>query len=399
MDMKSALNVTETKVKTFQRKLEESIQNLTDAETLLDRAIRIKEQQDKLLPLFQIISQEQRAKECRLDLLLASIIILSVGTFDQKLSQLIQAYDPNNIGYFNIQFLIAIQTLFHEAFYTLNYISYPPIYDEIVNNTQRILLTSYSSFIPLSQRESLTFSSCNQIKLNKYELKQFLTNIIGMSKKLSNLVGLLPNEKYSTYQRNQMSFLSLNKNNLISYSTTQYRSHYSITQYKPLLAPEHVRQIHEFALNMGINDPNRVSYQKFLKKSNKSNDSNVIPLDTGHLMNVIVYDNKIQNNCALKIQTMIRAYLQRRKAEFEAKRQAFRQARKFALIEMKEKILKEFKRREAFEGTAKMKWDAQVFYNHFYYFYYFFLLFLMFNYIYILGKNETSKITFKWYKS
>jgi hypothetical protein len=94
--MKSALNVTETKVRTFQRKLEESIANLTDAETLLDRAIRIKEQQDKLLPLFQILSNESRGHQCRLDLALASVIILSSGTFDQKLSQLLRALSLSN---------------------------------------------------------------------------------------------------------------------------------------------------------------------------------------------------------------------------------------------------------------------------------------------------------------
>ncbi len=366
--MKSALNVTETKVKTFQRKLEEAIQNLSDAETLLDRAIRIKEQQDKLLPLFQIISGESRPKECRLDLTLASIIILSTGTFDQKLSQLIQAYDPNHSGYFNIHFLIAIQYLFHETFYTLNYISFPPRRDEIVNNTQRILLTEYSNcFHPerLPQSSS-TYTSptlmaaCSHIYLNQYELKQFLVNCLGMSRSLCQLVGVLTTEKYSTYQRNQMSALSLNRQNLISYSTTLYRTHFSLTQHRPLLNPEHVRKIHDLALNMGTVDPNRTNYQKFIKKVKKASDSEVVPVDTGHLMNVLVYQDRIRNQCALKIQTIIRAYLQRRKAEIEAKKQAFRQARKLALLEMKEKVLKEFKRREAFEGTAKMKWDAQV---------------------------------------
>lgn len=363
LDMKSALNVTETKVRTFQRKLEESIANLADAETLLDRAIRIKEQQDKLLPLFQILSQESRGRACRLDLALASVIILSTGTFDQKLTQLLRAYDPDQSGTFNIQFLVAIQVLFHEAFYMLNYLPYPPSRDEIIHTTERIL-SSYCTTLPpqvlSSSSSSLTYSSLSSIVLNQYELKQFLINAIGTSKKLCSLIGVLPSERYSTYQRNQMSFLSLNRLNLISYSTTQYRAHHSITQYRPLLAPEHVRQIHDFALNKGTVDPNRPNYQKFLKKVKSTNDSDLVPLDTGHLMNVKVYSDRIRNNAALKIQTIMRAYLHRREAEFEAKRQAFSQARKFALLEMKEKVLKEFKRREAFEGTAKMKWDAQV---------------------------------------
>jgi hypothetical protein len=352
--MKSALNVTETKVRTFQRKLEESIASLTDSETLLDRAIRIKEQQDKLLPLFQILSKEARGHACRLDLALASVIILSSGTFDQKLTQLLHAYDPDRSGQFDLRFLVAIQMLFHETFYVLNYLSFPPSRDEILNHTQRALLQLSSS------SSSASASSVTNVILTQYELKQFLVTSLGMSKKLCGLVGILPTEKYSTYQRNRMSVLSLNRLNLISYSTTLYRAHYTLTTYRPLLAPEHMRQIHDLSLNMATLDPLRMNYDKFIKKAKQQSDSEVIPLDTGHLMSVKIYQKRTHNNSALKIQTMIRAYLQRRQAEEEAKRQAFRQAKKYAVVEMKEKVLKEFRRREGFEGTAKMKWDAQV---------------------------------------
>jgi hypothetical protein len=115
------------KLKTQKRELEEGLESLSDAETLLDRAVRIKEQQDQLLPLFQLITKEDRPKECRLDVMMACIAILCTGTFDQKIAQVVQAYDSMKTGYYSYSFIIDIQLLFHEVFYVLNYLPFRPI--------------------------------------------------------------------------------------------------------------------------------------------------------------------------------------------------------------------------------------------------------------------------------
>ena len=348
LDMKSALNVTETKVRTMQRRLEEALTSLSDAETLLDRSVRIKDQQDKLLPLFQIVSQLPRgAKECRLDILLACIVILCSGTLDQKLSQVIQAYDPDRCGLFGYKFLVRLQLIFHEAFFRLKYLPFPPVEPEVRHFTERYLL-----------ERGLT--DISRVKINQYELKQFVVACVGCNKTLCSLVGAGLKIPYGTYQRNRMAEVALNERGLISKSTLMYRYHFNVTRFRSLLEAEHVSHIHDLALSMGANDPLKTDYTRFTRKAKKASDSAVVPLDTGHLTNLKHYSDTIKNDCALVIQTCARAYVQRRQAEFQAKRQAFTQAKVMAMQEMKEKVLKEFKKREGLEGPPKMKWDAQV---------------------------------------
>jgi hypothetical protein len=346
--MKSALNITETKVRTMQRRLEEGLNNLSDAETLLDRSVRIKDQQDKLLPLFQIVSQLPRgAKECRLDLMLASIVLLCSGTFDQKLTQVIQAYDADRTGLFGFKFLVRIQMVFHEALFRLKYLPFGPIESEVIYFTERALLEK-------------GFTDISKVKINQYELKQFVAACVGTNKMLCTLTGVSPKTPYGTYQRNKMSELALNERGLINKSTLVYRYHYNMIRYKKVLDPEHVCTMHDMALSMGANDPLKTDYTRFTRKAKKQSDSAVVPLDTGHLTNLKYYSDQIKNDAALVIQTCARAYVQRRQAEFQAKRQAFTQAKLLAMQEMKEKVLKEFRKREEMEGPPKMKWDAQV---------------------------------------
>jgi hypothetical protein len=347
MEMKSSLNVVETKVRTAKRLLEEGLESLSDAETLLDRAVRIKRQQDQLLPLFQLITGEDRPKECRLDIMLACITILCTGTFDQKMAQITQAYDIMRSGYYGFSFIRDFQLLFHEAFYVLNYLPFMPIRSDIVNATERMFM----------ERGVRDFSKG---KLNLFELKEYLVSTVGLSEPLTRLLGVPQKEHFGSYQRNKMNPTALVERCLIAPSTARYRMHFSLISYKPQLHPEHVSSVHELALSMGINDPLQTDYSKFKKSLAKKSHSNVVPLDNGHLVYRKDLDDRVKCQAATVLQTMIRASLQRRAAEREAKQQAFFQAKNTAMEDMKAKVLLEFKKREASDGTVKMKWDAQV---------------------------------------
>jgi hypothetical protein len=347
MEMKSSLNVVETKVRTAKRELEDGLESLSDAETLLDRAVRIKEQQDQLLPLFQSIAGQARPKECRLDVMLACIAILCTGTFDQKIAQVIQAYDVLRTGYFDLGFIRDLQLLFHEAFHVLNYLPFKPIRSDVTNAIERMFM----------ERGIEDFS---QGRLNMYELKEYLVSTVGLSEPLTRLLGVPQKEHFGSYQRNKMSPNALVERCLIAPSTARDRAHFSRICYQPRLHPEHVMAVHELALGMGTNDPLQADYSKFRKSLEKKSNSNVVPLDNGHLVYRKDLLDCVQSHAATVIQTMVRASQQRREAEREAKQQAFFQAKTTAMEDMKAKVLREFKKREATEGTAKMKWDAQV---------------------------------------
>jgi hypothetical protein len=90
------MNVAVTAVKSAQKRLERALEGLADAKTLLHRAVRIYNQQRSFLPFFKLLSGVEDGvlpTECTLNYMLSALIMLSTGTFDQKLNMLFGLYD------------------------------------------------------------------------------------------------------------------------------------------------------------------------------------------------------------------------------------------------------------------------------------------------------------------
>jgi hypothetical protein len=118
--------------------------------------------------------------------------------------------------------------------------------------------------------------------------------------------------------------------------------------------------LHERAMAQGENDPYKADYTRFITKPSKKARSLIQPLVHGHLMCLTYQVDKQRTEAAIKIQSVMRSYAERKLAELAAKKQAYGEAREAAVKEMKEKVVKEFKKRESGTGVGKMKWDAQV---------------------------------------
>lgn len=121
-----------------------------------------------------------------------------------------------------------------------------------------------------------------------------------------------------------------------------------------------MQRLHELALAMGESDPNRPDYSRYVKTKQAKKRSLVDPLSHGHLNNCDYIRMNKEKFAAVRLQAMFRAHRDRRVAEIAAKKQAFEEAKLFAIKEMKKVITDEFRTRESSSGVGKLKWDAQV---------------------------------------
>lgn len=345
MEMRPMINIAETKVRECQRRVEDALGSLSDAETLLDRAVRMKSQQDSLLPLFQMIARSEKPKECPLNLFIVAMVALAVGTIDQKLATLLHNFDKDKTGFFDFTFIKRVVLLFHEALYRIDIIPFAPIPQEVHGLIERAYIDHDLPFTGL---------------LTQYETKQLFVSMIEASGPLTEYFGVARKMRFSTYQRNNMSAISLLRRCHLTPSAAYYRNHFDLIKYRAVLEPGHMAVIHDRAMAMGNNDPLKTDYTSFLKKPKKAGVTEVKPLEHGHLTNMKYYSDKIRHAAACRIQAVLRAHRDRHHAAREATKAAIRDAKALAMTEMKEKVLKEFQKREASEGNVKAKWDAAV---------------------------------------
>lgn len=356
-ELRSVVNHAEGAVRAKQKALEDALLSLEDAEALFDRALRLKKQQDELLPLFRLLSREQLPAKVRADYFVCALTIFMGGTYEQKWNIIFNLFDSSNNldGYFDSEIIYHVLALFQETLHRLNYISDTPRREEIQNIIWR-------SFIDLGLRPGrFPYSD----RLTQYETRMMIMAIIGHSNMLSKILGFKKTsfntgKAFTTYQRNRMGALSLLIRGLSTPSSTKYRLHYETTKYWKEREPKHRQFVHERAMLMGEEDPMKPDYSRYMAKEKKKYRSTIPPLDHGHLHYSKWINNRHAEEAVTKIQAMVRAHRDRVMAELAAKKQAFQDARDQANDQMKAKIVREFKKREDLTGMPKMKWDAQV---------------------------------------
>jgi len=215
-------------------------------------------------------------------------------------------------------------------------------------------------------------------KLTAYEARQLMGRMIAHSQLLNDVLGInyfeegnnnttslkdISGGNFSTYQRNVMSPIALFKRGLIDITVLQFRQQVDASRYKAALDPQRKLQLHALAFSMGTEDPLRANYTKFLVKPKKKDKFRVDPLEHGHLMNLNYMQDRKEVAAAVRLQSIFRSFQDRKVADLAARHAAYEKAKTTALKEMKAKVLKEFRKREAGKGMGKMKWDAQVYLN------------------------------------
>lgn len=361
-EMRSMVSVAETRMREAQRKVQEALDSLGDAEILLDRAVRLCQQQSDLLPLFSLIAKDvYLPSSCRLNALLVAMVVLMNGPFEQKYNILFRLFDPLCEGRVGLSFALSLFSTVQDALYLLRMLRVVATQDELVNLVTRGFM-SYN----LNPASDL---------LTEYELKNLVVSLISHSSLLTKVLGLTVRTSMQpgsvsfegsdagnmgTYQRNRMSPLALLSRGMINLNMCKVRVHFDSLRYKPCLQSSMKQQIHERSMQMGQDDPLKPDYTRFFVKTTKVDEYRVPPLNHGHLHNLQFFEHRTRTEAATKLQAWFRSQHDRKMAELAARHMAFKEAKLAALKEMKAKVVREFKKREGGKGMGKMKWDAQV---------------------------------------
>ena len=226
MELRSMVNIAETSVRECQRDLEEALDRLLDAEILLKRAIRMRKQQDELLPLFALLADKEESgalpSQCRLDYFAASMVIIMNGTFEQKCNLFLGIFDKAGDGFFDSKFLVKVVSLFQETLYRMNYIPCCVSVEEVQNTTER-------QFSDLGLHVKTD-------ALSHYESRQFFITMITRTAALAGIFGFKePGRTMGTYQRNRMSSIGLLSRGIIGPGVCKYRIHFDMLKARPQL--------------------------------------------------------------------------------------------------------------------------------------------------------------------
>jgi hypothetical protein len=354
-EMRAVVNHAESTVRERQKALQDALEGLEDAEALFDRAIRIRKQQDEMLPLFQVLTREEFPSECRVDLFICSLAVLMNGSFEEKWNLTLKIFDVYGELYFSSVFLTKLLVLYQEAMFRLHIVPFGPKEVEVANTVERMFrdLKLVPGYDPASD------------KLTGYEMRQVLLMVAGKSEMICSVLHLQgldhkPGPVMTIFQRNKMSCIATLLRGMTSPGNAMYRLHYEQTRYWSQRVPKSKQAIHEQAMAMGFDDPLKPDYSRFMEKVTKKYRATVPPLDHGHLHYKEYLNERELHETATKFQSIFRAHQDRAEAEMAAKRKAFDDAKEMAIKELKAKIMREFKKREATTGMQKIKWDAQV---------------------------------------
>lgn len=362
-EMKELVVIAESNMKDKMRQVETAIEGLLDAEALLQRALRIKSQQDELLPLFQLMAGPiPLPSECPLHSFIIAVIILMKGPFEQKFSYLMRLFDPYCDDFFTAELIVKLAVNVLESLRLLKFTPFAIGKSEVANIVERGFMA-----LGLNYKED---------KLTEYETKQLvktmtahsylLCRVFGISNNTSMSLGAITfdpsgiTSNMSTYQRNRMMPFAQLTAGMINANIFKSRMHASLVRNRPQLTSAAKQVMHERSIAMGYEDPLRADYSKFLEKPEATNKYRVDPLFHGHLGNSAWVERRTREEAAVRIQAFYRSFSDRKIAALAARYAAFMEAKASALREMKKKVIKEFKKRESGKGMGKMKWDAQV---------------------------------------
>lgn len=177
MILKLTIAHLQYRMRESQRKVQECLESLGDAEILLDRAVRLCKQQAELLPLFSLIAKGVHLpSHCRLNSLLIAMVVLMQGPFEQKYTILFRLFDSTCEGRVGLQFVLSLFSAVQEALYLLKMLASLTTRDELTNTVTR----GFMSYHLIPTRDLLT----------EYELKHLVMSLVSHSAQLTSVLGL-----------------------------------------------------------------------------------------------------------------------------------------------------------------------------------------------------------------
>lgn len=353
-ELRSMLNIAETKLKEAIHAAKDIEEELIDAEALMQKAIDLRFVEEKLSPFFFAFQLPSSTKEKAIAdrrALSLGLLILSKGSFDEKVTAILNICNNGIPDRWDIS---TIKHVFHEVIGILQKLHILKVGEGMMSSLEEFLVRCFLE-LTMYRKEDV---------VSLFELQQLILFSIVRLPALCKLlqVGTVSPKtaSYSAYQIHSMKAVSFL---LIGTSSTMSVAHANFFQslkYRAKLQSSQKRSIHDYALACGANDPYKVDYGAFLSKGMKKSSYRVPPLDNGRDTSLWTHEFSLRVQAVTKIQSVVRSFVARRKFERASLEEAYAEARQSALQLAKSKILKEFQQREAGKGIGKMKWDAEV---------------------------------------
>jgi hypothetical protein len=347
---RSMVIALEGRVATAQRELKEVMAEVSDVELLLSRAMRISEEEQKVLPIYAPFApgSDEGRWAARLFDVLVAVGLASDDSLAEKLAYLVDLFDINDNKWMDKEELCQLLAATGRALHGLCMVDVKSNEEEIESAVIRAFMG-----MGLDHRKGMT----------SHEVKRWLGSLVSRSRTLSDIFGGdWDFGQMSTLMRLKMGMVHQYQIGMIDIVDLKYTAARQLSAYKGVLHPEAKSLMHERAMAMGDDDPLKPDYTHLMRKAGRGRNSvsNAVPLSHGHLENLLFYRDTVMEQTAMKIQNIFRGRLARRAAAGAAARQAFYAARELALQDARERVADVFREREAETGVPRMKWDAKL---------------------------------------
>ena len=353
-----------TRIHECEGALRQALEGLDDAEKLLERAVHRRRREDNILTLFASLgaadsnkawdprSQDDPPyKECATVDVAVGLLMLCSDRLITRLQIFLRLFDWDGDGFLGPEELLSALKCASRLLGGLGFLRRPAGDSELFSVTQRALAEQR---IKSEQNGGIG-------RMTLAEATDWMAHAVATSTVLSKLFGVqFAFGELSAYQRQKMPTVRLFELGLLRPADVKYTVAFESSKVREELGSEFKLQLHERATARGLDDPCKADYSRFLKTVKKKQRSAVIPLEHGHLTNMTVYESKIAERAATKLQNIWRGKKNREKSEHVARVQAFQQARRVATQTAKERVEKDFRNKELLTGVKRHTWDAKV---------------------------------------
>ena len=337
---------------------------LDDAEKLLERAVHRRRREDNILTLFAALGAAEGntawdprstedppyVKAATVDVA-GGLLMLCSDRLVTRLRIFLRLFDWDGDGFLAEAELLAAIKCASRLLGGLGFLRRPAGDTELESVASRAL----------SEQRITSQANGGIGVMTLSEATDWLSHSVATSTVLSRLFGVqFAFGELSAYQRQKMPTVRLFELGLLRPADVKYSTAFECSKIREELNHEYKLQVHERACARGLDDPMKADYSRFLKTVKKKQRSAVIPLEHGHLCNKTMYESKISERAATKMQNIWRGKKNREKSEHVARVQAFQQARRVATQAARERVEKDFRNKELPTGVKRHTWDAKV---------------------------------------
>ncbi|CBJ26303.1 Hypothetical leucine rich repeat protein [Ectocarpus siliculosus] len=359
--VETSLILLEGRATASEKDLDSLLEQLQEAEFMLNRAERIRSQEDLVLPLYEPLAQRAAEGDFRAPFLsvFCGLTVASNDNMWEKLTFITHLFDINDSKFMDYEEICVMLATLASVLNSLKLLRETTSREELESIVTRAFLEGN-----LDHRKGMTNYEVHDQTWTctlALQVKTWMAGIIARSPKLSDIFGSSWSfGQMSTVMRCKMSMVHEFELSMISMVDLKHKVARKLIKHRPCLQKENVQVMHDRALAMGDDDPLKPDYSRFLHSDKKKSFSNAVSLSHGHLENLSHWRDTVRIKAVTKIQNLFRGKQARQAAERMAKKQAFLCARAMAVEDTRQRIAAEIWKREAASGVGRLKWDAKV---------------------------------------